>query len=119
MRALFFFSCSVLTTAQVRPMVFPHLQSSSTPDSAVSNVASEPQPLPPEEEKPMDPPPPPPEEGKISIAKKCYCLISKNFLMSINSCILESLIKEKISYIFQLPVTCHTLSEKENFWQRF
>ncbi|XP_052688479.1 phosphatase and actin regulator 4-like isoform X3 [Crassostrea angulata] len=59
----------VLTTAQVRPMVFPHLQSSSTPDSAVSNVASEPQPPPPEEEKPMDPPPPPPAEEVSEVAQ--------------------------------------------------
>lgn len=74
---IFFSSFSVLTTAQVRPMVFPHLQSSSTPDSAVSNVASEPQPPHPEEEKPMDPPPPPPaEEGKVAMTKNCYCLIS-------------------------------------------
>ncbi|XP_048763907.2 phosphatase and actin regulator 4B-like isoform X2 [Ostrea edulis] len=48
-------TASVLTTAQVRPMVFPHLQGTSTPDSAVSNTAFEQ--APPPEEKPVDPPP--------------------------------------------------------------
>ncbi|XP_022313965.2 phosphatase and actin regulator 2-like isoform X5 [Crassostrea virginica] len=52
----------VLTTAQVRPMVFPHLQSSSAPNSTDPKTVSEPVPPPPEEDKPSDPPPAPPEE---------------------------------------------------------
>ncbi|XP_061191458.1 phosphatase and actin regulator 4B-like isoform X2 [Saccostrea echinata] len=57
----------VLTTAQVRPMVFPHLQGTTTPDSGVSTTESPP---PPQEEKPMDPPPQPaPEQQEVAEVK--------------------------------------------------
>lgn len=57
----------VLTTAQVRPMVFPHLQGTTTPDSGVSSTESPP---PPQEEKSMDPPPQPAPEQKEKSEEK-------------------------------------------------
>jgi hypothetical protein len=81
------FLFAVLTTAQVRPMVFPHLQGTSTPDSAVSNT--EIVQAPPPEEKPVVPPPQlsPEKEGNSAHLSGKYPV---SILISVRSVLMDN-----------------------------